>query len=49
MDPAAVIVAQGLLVARGTYSSPETVLLKEHGVVMPVLLLLYFIVGEYSR
>ena len=49
MDPAAVIAAQGLMVACNTYNSPETVLLKEHGIVMPVLLLLYFIVGKYSR
>ena len=49
MNLAAVIAMQGLLIACSMHSSPETVLLKEHVIVMPVLLLLYFIVGKYSR
>jgi hypothetical protein len=49
MNPAAVVATQGLLIACSTRSSLETVLLKEHGIVMPVLLLLYFIIGKYSR
>jgi hypothetical protein len=49
MNPAAVIAAQSLLIACNTRSSLEIVLLKEHGIIMPVLLLLYFIMGKYSR
>jgi hypothetical protein len=49
MNPTAVIATQGLLIACSTRSSPEAVLLKEDGIVMLVLLLLYFIVGKYSR
>jgi hypothetical protein len=49
MNPAAMVATQGLLIACSTHSSPETVLLKEHGIVMPVLLLLYFIIGKYLR
>nr|XP_020159210.1 uncharacterized protein LOC109744499 [Aegilops tauschii subsp. strangulata] len=49
MDPAAMIAAQGLLIACSTYGSSETVLLKENGIVMSVLLLLYFIIGKKSR
>ena len=49
MNPTVVIATQGLLIACSTRSSPETVLPKEHGIVMLVMLLLYFIVGKYSR
>ena len=49
MNHAAVIATQGLLIACSTHNSPKAVLLKEHNIVMPVLLLLYFIVGKYSR
>jgi hypothetical protein len=49
MDPAAMIAAQGLLVMCSTHSRLETILLEEHGIAMPVLLLLYFTVGKYSR
>ena len=48
-NPMAMIAMQGLLVACSTRSNLETVLLKEHGIVMSVLLLLYFIIGKYSR
>jgi hypothetical protein len=34
MNPADMIVAQGLLVACNTHSGPETIFLKEHGIVM---------------
>ena len=46
---AAMIAAQGLLVAYNTYSHPEMIFLEEHGIVMSELLLCYFIVGKYSR
>jgi hypothetical protein len=49
MNPAAMIVAQSLLVTYNTHSGPETIFLKEHNIVMPVQFLLYFIVGKYSR
>mgnify|MGYP005824174765 CR=1 FL=1 len=49
MNPAAVIAMQGLLVACSTHSSPDMLLLEEHGIVMLLFLLLYFIVGKYSR
>ena len=46
---AAMVAAQSLLVASSSYSSLKTIFLKEHGIIMPVLLLLYFVVGKYSR
>ena len=49
MNPAAMIATQGLLIACNTRSSPETVLLKKHSAVTPVLILRYFIVGKHSR
>ena len=49
MNPAAMIATQGLLVACSTCSSLETVLLKYHGVVTPVLILRYFTIGKHSR
>ena len=48
MNPAAVIATQGLLVACSTHSGPEKIFLEEHEIVMPKLLLLYFIIGNYS-
>jgi hypothetical protein len=49
MNPAAMVAAQGLLVSCSTYSSLEMIFLEERGIVMPQLLLRYFIVGKYSR
>ena len=49
MNPAAMIATQGLLVACGTLSSLETVLLEKHNTVTSVLFLCYFIVGKHSR
>ena len=49
VNHAVMIAAQGLLVACNTYSGPEMIFLKEHCIVLPELLLLYFIVGKYSR
>ena len=49
LNSMAMIAAQSLLVACGTHSSPEKVFLEERGIVMPQLLLLYFIVGKHSR
>ena len=41
MNHAAMIVAQGMLIACNTRSSPETVRLEKHNVVTPVLILRY--------
>ena len=49
MNPAAMIAMQGLLIACSTCSSLETVLLEKHSIVMPVLILRYFIIGKHSR
>ena len=49
MNPTAVIAERGLLIACSMHSSPETVLLKKHNVIMLVLFMCYFIVGKYSR
>ena len=49
MKLAAMIEAQGLLVACSTRSSSETVLLVKHSVITPVMFLRYFIVGKHSR
>jgi hypothetical protein len=48
MNLVAMIVAQGLLVACSSHSCPETIFLKEHGIIMPELLLLYLVIGKYS-
>ena len=49
VGPTTVITMQGLLVVCSTLSSPKAILLVEHGIIMPVLLLLYFIIGKYTR
>ena len=49
MNLAAMVAAQGLLVAGCSQSCPKTIFLKERGIVMPQLLLRYFVVGKYSR
>ena len=46
---AAMIAAQSLLVSSSSYSSPETVFLKEQRVILPQLLLLKLIISEHSR
>ena len=46
---AAMVAAQSLLVACSSHSSPKTVFLKEHSVILPQLLLLELIISEHSR
>jgi hypothetical protein len=46
---AAVVAAQSLPVAFSTHSSPETIFLEEHGIILPHLLLLSFIKSLNSR
>ena len=43
------IAVQGMLITCSTHSGPETIFLEERGIIMPKLLLLYPIVGKYSR
>jgi hypothetical protein len=45
----AMVVAQGLLIASSFHSSLKTILLKEHSVILPQLLLLKLIISEHSR
>ena len=49
MNLAAMVVAQGLLVASSSYSSLKTILLKEQRVILSQLLLLKLIISEHSR
>ena len=49
MNLAAMVAAQGLLVARCSHSHPKTIFLKERCVILPQLLLLKLIISEYSR
>ena len=49
MNPAAMIAAECLLVACSTHNDPETIFLEEHDIIMTKLLVLYFIIGKYSR
>ena len=49
MNLAAMVAAQGLLVASGSHSSPKTIFLKEHRILLAQLLLLKLIIGEHSR
>ena len=49
MNLAAMVAAQGLLVACCSYSRPKTIFLKEHCVILPQLLLLKFVIREHSR
>ncbi len=46
---AAMVAAQGLLVARCSHSRPKTIFLKERRVILPQSLLLKLIISEYSR
>ena len=46
---AAMIAAQGLLVASGSHSSPKTIFLKERRILLTQLLLLKLIISEHSR
>ena len=48
MNLAAMVAAQGLLVACCSHSRPETIFLKEYCVILPQLLLLKLIVSEHS-
>src|SRR4051812_11290664 len=49
MNLAAMVAAQGLLVARCSHSRPKTIFLKEHCIILPQLLLLKLVISEYSR
>ena len=49
MNLAAMVAAQGLLVARCSHSRPKTIFPKEHCVILPRLLLLKLIISEHSR
>ena len=49
MNLAAMVVAQGLLVACCSHSCPKAIFLKEHCVILPQLLLLKLIISEHSR
>ena len=49
MNLAAMVAAQGLLVACCSHSRPKTFFLKEHCVILPQLLLLKLVISEHSR
>ena len=49
MNLAAMVVAQGLLVACSSHSRPKTIFLKERCIILVQLLLLKLIISEYSR
>ena len=49
MNLAAMVAAQGLLVARCSHSRPKTIFLKERRIILPQLLLLKLIISEHSR
>ena len=49
MNLAAMVAAQGLLVARCSHSRPKTIFLKERCVILPQLLLLKLVLSEHSR
>ena len=49
MNLAAMVAAQGLLVARSLHSSLKTIFLKEQRVILSQLLLLKLIISEHSR
>ena len=49
MNLAAMVAAQGLLVARCSHGRPKTIFLKERCVILPQLLLLKLIISEHSR
>ena len=49
MNLAAMVAAQGLLVACCSHSRPKMIFLKEHCVILPQLLLLKLIISKHSR
>ena len=49
MNLAAMVAAQGLLVARCSHSLPKMIFLKEHCVILPQVLLLKLVISEHSR
>ena len=49
MNLAAMVVAQGLLVASSSHNSPKTIFLKERHIILVQLLLLKLIISEHSR
>ena len=49
MNLAAMVAVQGLLVASSSHSSPKTIFLKEHRIILVQLLLLKLIISEHSR
>ena len=49
MNLAAMIAAQGLLVACCSHSRPKTIFLEERRVILPQLLLLKLVISEHSR
>ena len=49
MNLAAMVAAQGLLVASGSHSSPKTIFLKERRIMLLQSLLLKLIISEHSR
>ena len=49
MNLAAMVAAQGLLVACCSHSHPKTIFLKEHCVILLQLLVLKLIISKHSR
>ena len=49
MNLAAMVAAQGLLVASGSHNSPKTIFLKECRIILAQLLLLKLIISKHSR
>ena len=49
MNPAAMVAAQGFLVACCSHSRPKTIFLEERRVILPQLLLLKLVISEHSR
>ena len=49
MNLAAMVAAQGLLVACSSYSRPKMIFLKERRVILPQLLLLKLVISKHSR
>ena len=49
MNFAAMVAAQGLLIACGSHSRPEMIFLKEQGIILPELLFFFLIISKHSR
>ena len=49
MNLVAMVAAQGLLVACCPYSRPQTILLREHRVILAQLPLIKLVISEHSR